>query len=336
MLSMMVPSFHPLNPIKESTSPPVLNRRSFIGKVALSGLLAHQTTLLGQIKDAGWRTAVGLNGFASSERKYGKSYELKDVLAFIQKTGFDGVELVQGWRVGNYPDPAREGEKVNKIHEMFAKQGLQVFSIQTGGGWAFAPDRGARADWIRQMMQHLKFAQALGCECLGIWPGGGLRGQSIQQAIDRLSESFRIVSDLAGELDILVAFEIEPPFVFNTEDHLERILAQTSHPNLKTIYDPSHFDLMNGSTGRPHEMLQRIGVENIGYVHLTDTDGTIRDQGTSKHLACGDGHTNIPESLRILRHGGFDGWIMIDAWEIPDPYDACRMGLHHIRKALES
>ncbi len=43
------------------------------------------------------------------------------------------------------------------------------------------------------------------------------------------------------------------------------------------IYDPSHFDLMNGSTGRPHEMLKRIGVQNVGYVHLTDTDGTLRE-----------------------------------------------------------
>jgi sugar phosphate isomerase/epimerase len=64
-------------------------------------------------------------------------------------------------------------------------------------------------------------------------------------------------------------------------------------------------------------------VKNIGYVHLTDTDGTLRDGGTSKHLPVGDGHANIPESLRVLREGGFRGWIMVDEWEIPDPYDAC-------------
>jgi sugar phosphate isomerase/epimerase len=105
------------------------------------------------------------------------------------------------------------------------------------------------------------------------------------------------------------------------------------HPNLKVIYDPSHFDLMNGSTGRPHELLARVGVSNIGYLHLTDTDGTLRDGGTSKHLACGDGQANIPTSLRILREGQFRGWIMIDAWEIPDPYDACRKGYGAIRAA---
>jgi len=27
--------------------------------------------------------------------------------------------------------------------------------------------------------------------------------------------------------------------------------------------------------------------------------------------------------LHLLREGGFRGWITVDAWEIPDPYDAC-------------
>jgi hypothetical protein len=37
----------------------------------------------------------------------------------------------------------------------------------------------------------------------------------------------------------------------------------------------------------------------------------------------GGSHANIAESLHLLREGGFRGWITVDAWEIPDPYDAC-------------
>ena len=82
------------------------------------------------------------------------------------------------------------------------------------------------------------------------------------------------------------------------------------------------------------EMLSRIGVEHIGYVHLTDTDGTLRDGGTSKHLACGDGHANIATSLDTLYQGGFRGWVMIDGWEIPDVHDACVKGKRAIDAAL--
>ena len=312
----------------------VVNRRSFIERMACLGLMTGMPALAAEPR-LPWKTAVGLNGFASGERKYGRTHSLRNVLSFIRETGFDGVELVQGWRVGDYPDPDQNLARVEEMMETYKESGLRVFSVQTGAGGAFAPEKETRQQWKEEMRRNLRFARAMGCDCIGMWPGGGLRGQSMDEAIRHVSESFKEIGDMAGELGILAAFEIEPPFVFNTEQHLERILDQTDHPNLKTIYDPSHFDLMNGSQGLPHEMLKRIGVERIGYVHLTDTDGTLRDGGTSKHLACGDGHANIPASLEMLRQGGFEGWIMIDAWEIPDPYDACRMGLHHIQKAMQ-
>ena len=135
--------------------------------------------------------------------------------------------------------------------------------LQLGADGAFDPDAEKRRAWVVGVAEKAKLAKQLGCACIGMWPGGGLRGQTIDQAIARLAESFRAVGELAGERGILAAFEIEPPFIFNTEDHLQRILAATNHPNLKTIYDPSHFDLMNGSTGRPHEMLERIGVAKL-------------------------------------------------------------------------
>ena len=108
---------------------------------------------------------------------------------------------------------------------------------------------------------------------------------------------------------MVAGFEIEPPFVFHSEEHMLRIMAGSG---IKALYDPSHCDLFNGSTGHPHEVLQRPGVKNIACVNLTDTDGTLRDNGTSKHLPVGDGHANTAESLRVLREGGFDGWIMMD------------------------
>ncbi len=282
-----------------------------------------------------WKTAVGLNGFESSGRKYKKIYPIWEILDFVSRTGFDGIELVSNWPMGGYPNPD-ETSRIQALKRMYDGFGLQVFSIQTSAGGAFAPDRDKRIQWLKQFRDWARFAKSVGCECIGLWPGGGLRGQTIDEAIDRLAGSFREAGKIADDLGLLASFEIEPPFVFNTEDHLKRILEKTNHPNIKTMYDPSHFDLMNGSEGKPHEMLQRIGIENIGYIHLTDTDGTLRDGGTSKHLPCGDGHARIDTSLNVLRKGGFKGWIMIDAWEIPDAYDACSKGMAAIRRASQS
>jgi sugar phosphate isomerase/epimerase len=306
---------------------PEMQRREVLKAIGATFLASAGSSLLGdeRAKPAGWRTAFGLNGFASSARKYHQTFPIWEVLDFAAQMRFDGIELHATWPMGDYPKPS-ETKRIAALKRLYDAYGLQVFSIQTGAGGAFSPDASDRRRWLEEFRDQARLAQALGCDCIGLWPGGGLRGQTIDEAIQQLGGSFRQAAEIASDLSLIPAFEIEPVFVFNTEDHLQRILQAANHPALKTIYDPSHFDLMNGSTGRPHEMLQRIGVPNIGYVHFTDTDGTRRDQGTSKHLPCGDGHIDVQASLATLWRGGFRGWMNIDAWEIPDPYDACRKG----------
>ncbi len=312
-----------------------MRRRDVLKLLGVGYCMSATRTSMAAADKPAWKTAIGLNGFASSSKKYGKTFPIREVLHFASRTGFEGIELVQGWPEGPYPR-SDQTDRVVALRRMYDEFGLQIFSIQTSAGGAFAPQADVRARWLKTMQEQCNLAKALGCDCIGMWPGGPLRGQSMDEAIDRLAASFREVGRIAGDAGLVAAFEIEPPFVFNTEDHLRRILAAANHPNLKTIFDPSHFDLMNGSTGRPHEMLQRIGVENIGYVHFTDTDGTLRDGGTSKHLPCGDGHIDVAAALTALRDGGFRGWIMIDPWQIPDPYDAGVKGYKAIRRAMES
>jgi sugar phosphate isomerase/epimerase len=303
-----------------------MQRRNVLKAMGAAVLASATASLHGErAKAAGWRTAFGLNGFASSSRKYNRVFPIWEVLDFAAQMGFDGIELHAAWPMGGYPRPEKT-KRIGALKRLYDAYGLQVFSIQTGVGGAFSPDEAERKRWQEEFRDQARFARAVGCDCIGMWPGGGLRGQTLDQAIEHLGRSFREAASIASDLGLIPAFEIEPVFVFNTEEHLRRILQAADHPALKVIYDPSHFDLMNGSTGRPHEMLERIGVRNIGYVQFTDTDGTRRDGGTSKHLPCGDGHIDVEASLAALWRGGFRGWMDIDAWEVPDPYDACRKG----------
>jgi sugar phosphate isomerase/epimerase len=308
-----------------------MKRREFCQRLAWGAGAFLGAKLLGATSlNPRWKLGLGLNGFASGERKYDARYPLWEVLHFATEIGFEGIELVDGWPSGAYPE-VNESRRVKALRNLYDRYGLSVFSLQVGAGGAFDPDPMKRRDWLRSFRQRALLANALGADCVGLWPGGGLRGQSLKEALKHLAETFSEAAALGGELGLTVAFEIEPPFVFNSEVHLTEILGQSNN-GLKTIYDPSHFDLMNGSSGQPEAMLKRIGVENIGYVHLTDTDGTLRDGGTSKHLACGDGHLNIGRSLEVLCEGGFSGWIMIDGWEVPDPFDAARKGIQAIKR----
>ena len=308
------------------------SRRVFLGALAALAGITQLPRNDAASHPPGWKIAMGLNGFQSSASKYKKSFPIWEVANFGAREGFDGVELVSDWPMGGYPE-ADEKERITALKRFWDGFGLRIFSIQLGADAAFQKDPDVRKRWLDTFKNRVRLARQLGCECVGMWPYGSLGGQTLEQGIEQLGRTLREAASVAQEYEILAAFEVEPPFVFNTEKAIRDILAASDHPNLKTIYDPSHFDLMSGSRGKPHEMLERIGVKNIGYVHFTDCDGTLRDGGTSKHLAAGDGHIDIPASLRMLREGGFRGWIMIDEWEIPDPYDACVKGIKAIRQA---
>lgn len=320
-------------PAKHGSAASRSSRRSFLSLLAAATVGAAATAQLGAAPTpARWKIAVGLNGFQSGARKYKNNYPIWEVANFLARERFDGVELVGDWPMGGYPR-AGEEERIAALKRFWDAFGVRIFSIQLGADGAFHADAAVRRRWLEMFADHVKLARQLGCDCVGMWPYGQLGDQGIDQAVAHLGRSFHEAAKIAQDYGVLAAFEIEPPFAFNTEEHIQRILAGADHPNLKTIYDPSHFDLMSGSQGKPHEMLARIGVKNIGYLHFTDCDGTLRDGGTSKHLGAGDGHVDIPASFKMLREGGFLGWVMIDPWEIPDPYDAAVKGMRAIRQA---
>jgi len=277
-----------------------------------------------------WRTAFGLNGFQSSESVFKQTFPIWEVLEFAQQQGFEGIELIPGWLKSVYPEPGDDA-RIASLRSFLGRYNVKAFSIQTFGAEAFQKDRSVREGWVKRFAGLAEFARKAGCECIGYWPGGDLGGQSVDEAIASLVWSLQEMGRIVTDADLMLSVEIEPPFAFNKIEHLIRMLDGADHPRVKGMFDPSHFDLMNGSTGKPHELLERLGVQRVGYVHFTDTDGTLF-HGTSKHLPTGDGHIDVRKSFEVLWQGGYEGWIMIDPWMTPDPYDACRKG----RAAIES
>jgi len=310
------------------------SRRLFMaGSIAAGMMTAARPLLAESPAKKRWKCGLGLNGFMSSADTFKKNYPIWEVLQFAADAGFDGIELVDGWPMGSYPGP-NETERIAALRRLYDYYGLRIYSMQTGGGDAHAADPGVRKAWLERFRNDLRLCKSLGGEFIGHWPGGGLEGNAnVDRAIECLAASYREAARICADEGMYMSFEIEPPFIFNTPDHLRRILDAVDHPACKTNYDPSHFDLMSGSTGKPEVMLRELGVQHIGHVHLTDTDGTLFGP-TSKHLPCGEGHCDIAASLDLLWEGGYSGWVMIDGWMIEDVYRAASKGKQAIDEAL--
>ena len=308
----------------------MLTRRGFVGGVAAT-LAASRWKV--------WKTAIGLNGFGSSERVFGKRYELDDILKFAKDDGFDGVEW---WPYhGPYPDPG-DDPAIRALRGKAESFGLRIFSIQTSprGANPVAADPGVRRKYSELLKGQIDLAKKLGCEAAGVWPPpvAAAKDATEDEIIERLAESLKPAARHATENGLTLAIEGEPPLVINSPARYRKLFEAVGMKEFKVIFDPSHFDLLTGGKLRPDILLKELGVGRVGYVQFTDGDGTLMKRpdgtvGTSKHLAAGEGKYDLGSLLEMLYSGGFRGWIQIDTWETADPFHASRRGRQTVESA---
>ena len=306
-------------------------RRVFLSAMA-GGLLTAAPPM--------WRTAIGLNGFGSSEKAFGKRYELDDILAFAKKEGFDGVEW---WPFHEpYPDPADDAA-IKALRSKVEGYGLRIFSIQSQprGANPLSPDPAVRLKFVELLKAQIDLAAKLGGEAAGMWPPPHAAAKDVteDEIIERLAGCIRPAAKHAADRGLMLAIEGEPPLVINSPARYKKLLAAVGMKEFKVIFDPSHFDLLTGGKLRPDLLLEELGVSRIGYVQFTDGDGTLMKRpdgssGTSKHLAAGEGKYDMQRLLEMLYKGGFRGWIQMDTWETEDPFHASRRGKQAVEAAL--
>ena len=320
-----------------------LTRRSLLAQLAVLGCSKSppEQSAASEAKPSPWKLAVGLNGFGSSETHHGKKYDYNEILSFARDEGFAGIELWRSWR-GGYPDP-QDDEAIKATRDKIESYGLQAFSIQSGvrGLNPVSADAAERATYAEELKAYVDLAVKLGCADMGVWPSGkgAADGLEEDQMIERFANALGPVVSYAREQGIPVSIEGEPPLIINQPSHYHKLLAAV--PDLKIIFDPSHFDILGGAKGRPEDLLLELGVDKIGYIQFSDGDSTLRPfpaggAGTSRHLPCGQGVYDIPKLCKILHYGGFAGWFQMDSWATEDAYDASKTCKDSVADYLKS
>lgn len=56
-----------------------------------------------------------------------------------------------------------------------------MLSLQVGADQAFAPEPNVPEQWLEPFRQRASFARAVGCDCIGLWPGSPLGNQTIEE-----------------------------------------------------------------------------------------------------------------------------------------------------------
>jgi sugar phosphate isomerase/epimerase len=246
--------------------------------------------------------------------------ELDDVLKLIKRCRYDGVELVP-WG-GPYPATPAEGRELKKTYHDL---GLQIVSLQgrSRGGSCGSADRKRREKYLLDLKAQVDLLRSWDCEFIGVW-SGGRPGPGSQEYCKWTADTWARLTEYAAERGMYVVTEPEPVMAIHTLELLQSVVDSIDSENFRLIFDPSHSTLLGD--GDPFVFLKQFR-GRIGHVHFTDTDGTLRGpKGTSKHMTLGDGKVDLLGCLHELKNQGYDKWIMLDLWDIPDIYRATIVG----------
>ncbi len=276
-----------------------------------------------------WKTAVGLNGF-ESVRSYGYRMDLQEVLEFIRVCEFDGVELV------DWPKPYPQTEdEARAVKRMYDRLGLEIMTLQGRGldGDCGSPERVSRDRYLTHLKHQVDLLHGWGCRFIALWSGGPV-GPGSEEFCKWTADTWAKLTDYAWRYGMYVTTEPEPVMATHTFELLHKLVDWIDSPHFYVTFDPSHSTILGN--GDPMSFLREFR-GRVGHVHFTDTDGTCRPEGgTSKHLTLGDGKLDLLALLAELKNQGYDKWIMLDLWMLPDIYRGAYVGKKRLDAMLDT
>ncbi|MHC4226113.1 MAG: sugar phosphate isomerase/epimerase family protein [Planctomycetota bacterium] len=236
------------------------------------------------------------------------------LLKSIKEAGYDGVEI---------PIFAGDPEHFEKVGKAIKDNGLGCTSVTV------IPDEehnplSADAANRKGAVEHLKWAidcsEALGSDVLCgpfYQPLGVFTGEPpTEEEKQRAAEVHKQAADLAGKADVMLGIEALNRFecyFLNTMADAAAYVKSVDHPNCQLMFDTFHANI---------EEKDPIGciTENldvIKHVHVSEND-----RGTP-----GKGHIDFPGTFKALRSGGYDNWLVIEAFgrALPDLAAATRV-----------
>jgi sugar phosphate isomerase/epimerase len=271
--------------------------------------------------------------FAVSTICFGPDADAYEVLDFVVRHGFQGIELSS---YHFWPKRLRAGE-VERIRSVVKRQGLRLAIHARHRGISFgAHDAALRQGFVEELQATVRFAAVLGGDVVVAHVGEivppsanlssaekTLRQEAFQFALDSLARCAPVAADSGVRICVenvqLRANEVITSFT----DHL-RLVDTVGHPAVVCALDTGHAHVNGGIQA----CIQAFG-PCLRHIHLHDNHGD-RDE----HLEVGKGTIRFAEFSYFLQH--FRDLISLETRSPTDPHGAVLRSREDIERLWRS
>jgi len=228
-------------------------------------------------------------------------WTLDEILTRLPGYGYEGVELRGlGPNLDLTQSPAFAASAIGETRRRFADAGLAVCGVDTSCSFT-DPSPAARARNLEEGRRAIDLAAALGAPTIRAF-GGSIGDEAERsEAVKRVASALVELGDhAAGAVQVV----LETHDAFSTGAQVAEVLRQASHPRVKALWD-LHHPFRQGEA--PEETFGALG-PYVEQAHVKDS----KPGGT--YCLLGEGDIPILVMLRLLKSGGYDGWVNLE-WE---------------------
>jgi sugar phosphate isomerase/epimerase len=303
-----------------NTSESNLSRRGFMFSSAVAGA---GIATLGSVSAVAAKTpsAIGLKPSLAAysfrnvlphDGQPGK-ITLHDWFEWCAEQGLGAVEPT------SYYFSAEDVGYLNSMKAKAFKLGLDISGTAIRNDFSHL-DEAVRREWIDHVKKWCDHSMRIGAPVIRIFAGNKHPKVSDEQALSWSIECMKECCDYAGERGVFLAIE-NHGYLTNTSVELMKIVDGVKHEWLGVNLDTGNFTSdAYGNIERmvPHAVNVQLKVEIIGADNKTREDA------------------DIDRIVRILRDGGYRGYIALEYESSPDPYEAVPKYLAKLNQAIEN
>ncbi|MFO7900466.1 MAG: sugar phosphate isomerase/epimerase family protein [Planctomycetota bacterium] len=257
-------------------------------------------------------------------------WTLDQMIAGATEYGFDGIDFrgcageMDLWKLPAF------GTDLQQTAASIRDAGLAVPCMSSSGRLLRDSDE-ERAASMENLARFVEIGAALGARFVRVF-GGYNEDRTEDEARAEAARTLDEMARVAAPHGMAVLVETHDDWI--ASDKLASLLDAAAEPNVGAIWDINHPYRMCGET--PEQTWAHLG-RRVRYTHVKDS--SVAEDGERVHALIGDGDVPIADCVRVMKAGGYDGWLAYEwekkwAPEIPEPEVAFPRYVERLRAIL--
>lgn len=273
-----------------------------------------------------------------------------EAIKMFGEIGLEGAEIVvQDDYLSGIPYNASE-EILAEVKKASEDAGVEIVCLTPYYSRYNNLDDSVRAETIAGLKKVIDYAEYLGAKYIRIYGGEFMAGEEDPDGEKRrrLVAAMKECGDYAAKADVCLVIENHFNTMCVSAEQTVDMLKEIDHPNVGALYDQPNLIFIGGESYEKAIPIQK------GYIrHVHAKDLKFKEQEVKFAASCvshptddernvvskliGEGITQWPEILKMLKEDGYDGWLSLEyerRWfpdQLPDASIGMKISADYLR-----